>query len=75
MCLYVSTVTGKDKFKLGDVVINKENEIGVVIQIHGDGDLRTDMFGNEWEGNLRMATNAEIEKYRPNILKQGNFKH
>ncbi len=62
-------------FKLGDVVINNENEIGVVIQIHDQFEFRTDMFGNTSNDEVRMATDKEIKKYRPNILNEGSFKH
>ncbi len=54
-------------YKLGDIVINKENEIGVIIQIHERGEYRTDMFGNCSINEIRKATTHEIETYRPNI--------
>ncbi len=75
MCIYESHVTGLDKYKLGDVVINDENEIGVIIQMHSQDEFRTDMFGNTSTGEVRIATEVEIYLYRPNILKEGNFKH
>jgi hypothetical protein len=63
-------------FKLGEVVIKPKdwggevcNEIGVVLQIHDNNELRTDMFGNEDISMLRLATLKEIKKYRPNLLK------
>ena len=61
-----------NKFSLGDVVTKESDddiEVGVVIQIHDRGDLRVDMFGNEWDGNLRLSTMEEIKKYRPVFLK------
>jgi hypothetical protein len=53
---------------LGDVVINKRNEIGVIIQVHKDSDVRTDMFGNCCQSEIRLANLEEIEKFQPDIL-------
>lgn len=72
---YIS-VECNNPFKLGDVVIKRKeynsneeiNEIGVVLQIHDDTELRTDMFGNESISMLELATEEEIKKYRPEIL-------
>ncbi len=59
--------------KLGDVVI-KENEdgfeIAVIIQIHAENEFRTDMFGNASSSEVRMATDEEVNKYRPNLLRE-----
>ena len=33
-------------YELGDVVINTNREIGIIIQIHGGHEFRTDMFGS-----------------------------
>lgn len=58
------------KFQLGDVVIKiNDNEIGVVIQTHKDGDFRTDMFGNASDSECRIATLEEINKFRKELLK------
>ena len=75
MVIYENTVEPDDLFELGDVVINDENEIGVIIQVHDRGDYRTDMFGNCHESEIRTATQKEIDKYRPNLLNEGKFKH
>ena len=60
-------------FNLGDVVINIDrddsNPIGVVIQLHDDGDCRTDMFGNTSISEVRLATLNEVEQYRKEIVK------
>jgi len=71
---YVS-VECENPFKLGDVVIKPNdwdgepcNEIGVVIQIHDENELRTDMFGNEDVSMLRMATDEEIKNFRESLL-------
>jgi len=71
---YVS-VECNNPFKLGDVVIKTNdwdgtecNEIGVVIQIHNENELRTDMFGNEDISMLRMATDEEIKNLRKNLI-------
>jgi len=62
-------------FKRGHVVIkpigtdeNETPEIGVVLQVHDQSELRTDMFGNECTSKLRLATKEEIRKYRPKLL-------
>jgi hypothetical protein len=55
-------------FELGEVVINEENEVGVIIQLHEDLDYRTDMFGNCSESEIRLATLDEIKNYRFDIL-------
>ena len=62
-------------FKRGDVVIKPKyfdgsecNEIGVVLQVHDQSEVRTDMFGNECTDNLRMATLGEITLYRQDVL-------
>ena len=69
---YTST---KCKFhKLGDVVINSENEIGVIIQVHEDQEYRTDMFGNCSRSEIKIATKAQIKEHRPNLLEM-NKKH
>lgn len=56
-------------FKLGDVVINKkDNDIGVVIQIHENFEFRTDMFGNSSDDECRLATLHEIQTFRPQLF-------
>jgi len=66
--------TKDNPFQRGDVVIktigtdeNRTPEIGVVLQVHDQSELRTDMFGNEDVSYLRMATSIEIVKYRPRL--------
>jgi len=73
--LYESKVSGADAYRLGDVVINEYNEVGVVIQMHDRVEFRTDMFGNTSDDEVRLATDKEISLYRPNILQEGHFKH
>jgi hypothetical protein len=65
----------KNPFQRGDVVIKHKtfqgdvvNEIGVVLQVHDEFELRTDMFGNEGISTLTMATDEEIKKFRPKLL-------
>ena len=56
--------------KLGEVMFRPEtNEIGVIIQIHSEGEYRTDMFGNCCITEVRNATLSEIKEYRPKIIK------
>ena len=74
---YQSSGTGisKNGIALGDVVIDKDNNIGVVIQIKAWEDkVRLDLGQNHIVGDktIRLATDEEIEKHRPNILKE-NF--
>lgn len=55
-------------FKLGIVLINQQEQIGVVIQLHEDGDCRTDMFGNCSVSEVYVATIEQIKKFRPELL-------
>lgn len=57
-----------DPFQLGDVVINDQNEIGVIIQKHGGNEYRTDMFGNCSISEIKMATDNQISKFRNELL-------
>jgi hypothetical protein len=57
-----------DPFVLGHVVINNDNEIGVIIQRHSGNEYRTDMFGNCCISEIREATKQEIEQFRPQLL-------
>jgi len=75
----------KNIYQRGDVVIkplygysseeNREpcNEIGVVLQVHDEFDLRTDMFGNESVSQLRMATMREVIDFRPLLAVEMGF--
>lgn len=74
---YQSSGTGisKNGIALGDVVIDENNNIGIVIQVKAWEDkVRLDLGENHIVGDktIRLATDEEIEKYRPNILKE-NF--
>jgi hypothetical protein len=64
--------TAPHVYQLGDVVTKESEdgiEIGVVIQLHDDGDFRTDMFGNETpNGEISLSTLSEIERYRNELL-------
>ena len=68
---YEQNPSDSDKFTLGSVVINKENEIGVIIQCHGKDEYRTDMFGNccfhKDYGDIRKATLLNILMNRPTL--------
>ena len=74
---YENDLTNKN-FQLGEVVITVidadnsfvdiGNPIGVVIQLHDDGDCRTDMFGNCSSSEVRLATLEEIKEYRENLI-------
>lgn len=55
-------------FELGQIVINNEDEVGVVIQLHQDGDCRTDMFGNTSIDEVRNATLEDIVLYRNELF-------
>lgn len=78
---YENNISGHDDFQLGDVVIREidelgdtTNEIGVIIQVHSPDEFRTDMFGNTYTDDIRLATQFEIDTYRPNILSEGTLK-
>jgi hypothetical protein len=64
--------TAPHVYQLGDVVTKESEdgiEIGVVIQLHEDGDFRTDMFGNASpNGEISLSTLPEIERYRNELL-------
>jgi len=66
-CFNYESQTSK-RFKLGDIVINEENEIGVILQIHNNDEFRTDMFGNCHYLEIRKATKKEISTYRRELL-------
>ena len=53
--------------KLG-MVVKKDNEIGVIIQLHKDGDIRTDMWGNCSPSECDIATIEQVTKFRPDLL-------
>jgi hypothetical protein len=64
----------KNPFRRGDVVFRVTDEaggdcpeIGVVLQVHDEYELRTDMFGNADASELKLATKEEIVKFRPNL--------
>lgn len=63
------------EYELGDVIINDENKVGVVIQIHSNDEFRVDHFGNTSSDEVRLATQWEIDTFRPNLLEEGTFKH
>lgn len=74
---YENIISGHDDFELGDVVIREidemgdiTNDIGIIIQIHSTEEFRTDMFGNCHSSEIRLATQLEIDKLRPNILNE-----
>lgn len=73
--IYESSVRATDKYKLGDIVINKENQIGVIIQVHSADEFRVDMFGNTSVDEVRLATQDEVLILRPHIFTEGRFKH
>ncbi len=66
MCEYEQTVCD-NPFKLGDVVYNHLFQIGVVIQIHNENELRTDMFGNACVTGLNYPSEAEVKELRPTL--------
>jgi hypothetical protein len=58
-------------FQLGDVVTKVSEdgtEIGVVIQLHEDGDFRTDMFGNASPSEVTLSTVTEVTLFRKELL-------
>jgi len=70
---YENNPSKDDKFILGEVVHDQEaNEIGVIIQCHGNNEYRTDMFGNfcfdEKYSSVVKAELINIKKLRPILL-------
>jgi hypothetical protein len=64
----------KNPFQRGDVVFRATDEsgddcpeIGVVLQVHDEYELRTDMFGNESIDYVRLATADEVLIYRTEL--------
>ena len=57
-------------YEQGDIVIRygDDVEVGVVIQVHSGGEVRTDMFGNECIANIKLATMEQIVLYRPELI-------
>ena len=73
MCDYNQTVCN-NPFELGDIVIHKESkDIGVVIQIHDEQELRVDMFGNECIDNLRLATVEDLNQWENERMRNEIF--
>ncbi len=65
---YEHTTNKTDKFRLGDVVLKDNTEIGVIIQVHGNEEYRTDMFGNCCDVEIRLATNEDIKTFRKELI-------
>ena len=68
-CAFEYTSKKSTLYELGDVVINTNREIGIIIQIHGGHEFRTDMFGNCSSTEIRLATEKEFKEYRPSLYK------
>ncbi len=63
-------------FQLGDIVTKSSEdgtEVGVVIQLHEDGDFRTDMFGNASPSEVTVSTIVEVLLYRKELLEEVVF--
>jgi hypothetical protein len=77
-CCFEYDSTTSTKFKLGDIVIKYPNElyddmddkpeIGVIIQIHSENEYRTEMFGNCSSSEIMLASQNEIDLYKPNVF-------
>jgi len=66
---YVQNTDCKDIRKLGQIVKKPyTDEIGIIIQVHDDGEFRTDMFGNCCYCEIIVATISDIKRLRPDIL-------
>ena len=61
-----------ENFELGQILYKNDefngHEIGVIIQLHEDGDCRTDMWGNCSKSEVSFATIEQVKQYRPEIL-------
>jgi len=73
MCDYNQSTKNSCYFELGDIVINSDNEIGVIIQMHDKDEYRTDMFGNCCTSEIKLATEQQINEFRPNVMTDGSF--
>jgi hypothetical protein len=60
--------TGDVVYKMADPVYDSEEELGVIIQVHGEHEFRTEMFGNCCSSEIRLATREEIARLRPHLL-------
>jgi hypothetical protein len=70
MCEYNQTQCA-NPFELGEVVIHKETkEIGVVIQIHDEQELRVDMFGNACCDEIRLATVEDLLQWENEVMRK-----
>ena len=65
---YINNPSHGDKYILGDVVYHPTSGVGVIIQCHGNGEYRTDQFGNSSEEEISLATDKEIKKFRPELI-------
>ena len=71
-CFEYESDMSNTNFQLGDIVTKVSEdgtEIGVVIQLHDDGDFRTDMFGNASPSEATLSTIEEIDIFRNELLK------
>jgi len=78
-CFNYPSTAEKTAYQLGDIVIRYPQnnpfdssefpEIGIVLQLHDQFELRTDMFGNCCIDEIRIATPCEIIRWRNDILK------
>ena len=71
-CFEYESDMSNTNFQLGDVVTKFSEdglEIGVVIQLHDDGDFRTDMFGNASPSEVTLSTMDEVDIFRNELLK------
>lgn len=76
-CFEYESDMSNTNFQLGDIVTKESEdgiEIGVVIQLHDDGDFRTDMFGNASPSEVKLSTLEDIELYRNELLDEIELK-
>lgn len=70
---YKQEPSDDDKFVLGEVVFCEEDgmyDVGVILQCHGNDNYRTDAGGNCSGDKLTRATQNQIMRFRPEIIKQ-----
>jgi hypothetical protein len=75
MCDYSLHSFKSNNFEVSDIVINEDNEIGVIIQIRDNDEYRTDMFGNCCTSEIKLATEQQINEFRPNVMTDGSKKY
>lgn len=63
----------KLEYLLGTILKKESNdgvEIGVILQVHGEDEYRTDMWGNCCRSEVSFADILDVAKYRPELMEE-----